>query len=128
MPFWNALRAANSALPENQRLGVGVREEERQVLVELEVVAGDGDDRRGERLLEIAGRKRRREPLLGFLRAHEDDAQRRLVGAGRAHLGEIDGAAQQLIRNRLVDESIMRARLVENVRERIGGEMLGVGT
>ena len=89
------------------------------MLVELQVVAGDGDDRRGERLLEIAGRQRRREPLLGRLGAQEDDPQRRLIGAGRGHFGQVDGAAQQLFRNRLVDESIMRARLVKKQRKRV---------
>jgi hypothetical protein len=107
--------------------GVDVRHKERQVLVELEIVAGDGDDRRGERLVEIAGHQRRRQPLLGRLRAQEDDPQRRLVGAGRAHFGEVDGAAQQLFRNRLVDESIMRARLVKKQRKRIRGQLLGFG-
>ena len=79
-------------------------------------------------LSRLPGAQRRREPLLGLLRAQEDDPQRRLVGAGRAHFGQVDGAAQQLFRNRLVNESVMRARLVKKERKGIRGNCLGSAT
>ncbi len=88
------------------------------MLVKLQVVAGDGDDRGGHGLLDVARRQRRPQPLLGLLRAQEDDPHRRLVGRGRAHLGEVERLDQQLIRHGPIEEGVVGSRL---------GEDLGLG-
>ena len=62
---------------------VGRRIEPRQMLVELRVMGDDRRRRRGERLVEIARRQRRRQPRLGLRRTDEDEARRQAIGAGR---------------------------------------------
>ena len=118
MPLWKAVRSANGALPDEPAPRVGVREEERQMLVEREVVGGDGDDRRGHGLVEVAGRQRRTQPLLGLGRAQEEHAQRLRIGRGRPHLGEIERLDQQVVRHGPVEEGVVGARLGEELRQR----------
>src|SRR5271166_5436486 len=90
---------------------VGMREEERQVLIKLQVVARDGDYRRGHRLLDIARRHGRTQPLLGLFGAKEENAQRLLVRRRRPHLGEVERLDEQCVRDRTVEEGVVGARL-----------------
>ena len=80
------------------------------MLGEIEIVTDDGGDRRLTGLLDIARRHQRQQPLLGFRRTDEVHPHRAAIGAGRALLGEIDRAVQQLVRNRL--------RAVQALKER----------
>ena len=118
MPLWNAVRSANALLAGKPALRVDVRKEERQTLVELEVVGGDGDDRRGQGLGEVARRQGRPQALLGFRRGRKSHAQRLRVGGGRPALGEVERLDQQRVGHRLVEKGVVGARFGEQLGER----------
>jgi hypothetical protein len=71
-------------------LGVGVGKELWQMMIEVEIIADDGADRRLHRLLAIAFREKRLEPFLGLARFHEQEARRAAIGACRPEFHEID--------------------------------------
>ena len=79
------------------------------MLVELEVVADDGDDRRGHRLVDVARRQRRPQPRLGLPRVEEQNAQRLLVRRRRPHLGEFERLDEKRLRDRTVEKRIVGA-------------------
>jgi hypothetical protein len=88
-----------------------------RVLEEFRVIGGERDDRRGHRLGEIAFHERWTQTLLGFDRAQKHDAERGLIDAGRAHLGDFDGLAQQRVRDRAINIGVMRAGFGKNLCE-----------
>ena len=93
-----------------------------QVLVELQVVADDGADRRLHGLVAIALAQVRLQALLGFLRLHEDEARRRAVGARRAQLEHVDELVQQAVGHVLWLPLVVRAGVEEelaSVRRRL---------
>jgi hypothetical protein len=61
-------------------LGVGVRKQLGQVLIEVEVVADDGAGPTPSWSCRVAFRQMRLEPLLRCARLHKDEARRTAIG------------------------------------------------
>ena len=85
------------------------------MLIKLDVVAQDRDDRCIHRLSDIPGHERRTQPLLGLRRAQVEHSQRLLVRRGRTHLGEVKRFAQKRITNWKVAESVVGPRFSEKL-------------
>ena len=96
---------------------VGMREQLRQVVVEAAVVADHRDHRRLHRLLGVARRQRRQQPLLGLGRAQEEDACRAAVGAGRAPFHQLVELEQQVVADGLVEPDVVRPGAAEQLVE-----------
>ena len=123
MPLRNAVVAASESLLVNQERASGLcGNSVRQLLVEFRVVGHDRRHRRGHGLLQVAARQRRRQLLLRLLRAQEQEARRRAVGRGRAHLQQVVQCPQFVVGDRLVGELVVGARLAEQQVEPGGVE------
>ena len=94
-----------------------MRKQLRQVMIEIEIVADDGADRRLHRLVPVAFGEMRLEPLLGLGRFHEHEAGRAAIGRGRAELQEIDDTVQQLVGDVAVLPGVMGARRAKQLVE-----------
>ena len=100
-------------------LGIGMREELRQMLMEFRVIANDGANRGRHRLIDIARRQSGAEFFFRFFRADENDARRQCVHARRAELHQFDEALQFAIADRLIGPGILRAGIVKELTQSV---------
>ena len=92
-----------------------MREEPWKLVVEPEVVSDDRGHGRLERLLDILGRERRREPLFRRAAPEEEESCRTRVGARRAPLHEVGDPSQLVVRHRPVEPRRVGARRAEEL-------------
>jgi hypothetical protein len=102
-------------------LGVGVREQHRQLLVEVQVVGDDDHAGRGHGLGAVALVQGRFELGFGFGRFHEHEARRAAVGGGRAQLEQLVQALQGGVVD-LAGKGVVGAGLAEQLVEGVGGQ------
>src|SRR5690606_14822858 len=100
---------------------IGVREQERELLGEIQVVADDHRHRGGQGLVQIALAQRRLQPLLGLGRTHEHEARRAHVGTGGAPLEHVVELAQGVL-SHLAAEHVVGAGGAEQAVEGLGAE------
>ncbi|MGX1154875.1 hypothetical protein RKD39_002453 [Streptomyces albogriseolus] len=112
--FSAAADSRTAALAEDGVLGLReVREELRQLLVELVVRGQDRDERRGGRLGPVALGHVPHQTLPRLGGADQRDAQRRLVHGRGAVLDQVVDGPHLLVGHRLVGERVGGARLAE---------------
>jgi len=90
-----------------------MRKQRRQMLMEGEIVAYDGRDWSGHRLVDVCKSKVGPETFPRGRRTEEQQPHRLRVHAGRAELDDIVQLAEHAVGNRLVEPAIMRARIQE---------------
>jgi hypothetical protein len=115
-------RLGKLLLADEPRPRVGVREEERQLVVEGYVHADDRCHRRGAGLGDVAAREAIEQLCLGRRRADEDDSRRRAVGRGRRPLHQVVDRVQLEVADRFVGEAVVGAGFGE---ELFGAEVHG---
>eukprot|EP01092_Planopodium_desertum_P012073 TRINITY_DN56470_c0_g1_i1.p3 TRINITY_DN56470_c0_g1~~TRINITY_DN56470_c0_g1_i1.p3 ORF type:complete len:142 (+),score=45.52 TRINITY_DN56470_c0_g1_i1:2-427(+) len=106
-------------------LGVGVREQVRQLLVEVLVEGHDDGDRGSQGLVVVAFGQGRGQLGLGFGRLHEHEARRAAVGGGRAPLQQVVQGVQLGVFDRLVEEGVLGTGSAEQLVQCSSVERVG---
>nr|WP_288405462.1 hypothetical protein [uncultured Deinococcus sp.] len=106
-------------------LGIGVREQVRQLLVEILVEADNDGDRCGQGLVVVAFGQCRGQLGLGLRRLHEHEARRAAVGGGRAPLHQLVQGVQLGVFHRRVEEGVLGTGSAEQLVQCSSVERVG---